>query len=188
MRDVAAQRRHPLVEAEHFVDAGSPARECAHGARAHCVDADAGGPEIVGHVFDTGIKRGLANTHDVVAGHDLLAAEVGEREDGGILGEDFPAEAADGQQAISAGLHGGAKSRAAAVGGIALEVFQRGVGDRVHDEVERSKLLLGPVHDGGDLIVAGNIHWHEKFRVWLRVGELGHAAAISLAFVVGPVG
>ena len=58
----------------------------------------------------------------------------------------------------------------------------------MNDEVERSEFLLGPIDDGRDLGVVGDIHRYEEFRVGLGIGDLGDAAAVSLAFVVGTVG
>jgi hypothetical protein len=123
-----------------------------------------------------------------VALHHLFAAEVGECEDRGILGEDAAGEASHGQEAVGARLHGDAEALAAAVGGVALEIFHGGVGDRVDEEVDRAELLLRPVHDGGDLVVARHVHRHEELGAGLGVGELGDTAAVPLPLVVRPVG
>ena len=58
----------------------------------------------------------------------------------------------------------------------------------MEQEVDRAELLLRPVHDAGDLVVARHVHGHEELGVGLGVGEQGDAAAIPLPFVVGAVG
>ena len=177
-----------LVEAEHFVDAGATAGERPQRPRAHGIDANPGRPEVVGHVLHTRIEGRLADAHDVVAGDDLLAAEVGEGQNGAVGGEDPAGEAADGKEAVGAGLHRHPEALTAAVGRLSLEILHRGVGDRVDEEVDRAELLLGPLHNRGDLFVAAGIHRHEELRVWLRVGEHRDTAPVPLPLVVGAVG
>ena len=75
--DVAAQRRFlrgvfaQLVEARY-----ARGTERAQRAGAEAVDADIPSAEIPGQIADAVFEGRLADAHHVVAGHDLLAAEV----------------------------------------------------------------------------------------------------------------
>jgi hypothetical protein len=58
----------------------------------------------------------------------------------------------------------------------------------MNEKVDRAELLPGAVDDGGDLVVAGDVHRNQERGIGFRVGEQGDPAAVSLPLVVGPVG
>ena len=89
VRDIAAQRGHRFVQAEHFVDAGAAAGDGLQRAGAERVDAHARGAQVVRQVLHDRIERRLADAHHVVARHRPLAAEIGERQNAGTFAEQW---------------------------------------------------------------------------------------------------
>ena len=55
-------------------------------------------------------------------------------------------------------------------------------------EIDFAELVAGSLHEGANVFILASVERNEEFGARLRVGQLGHAAAIPLAFVVRPVG
>ncbi len=58
----------------------------------------------------------------------------------------------------------------------------------MEQKIDLAEFIAGSLHHGANIFILGHVERHEKLGVFLRIGQLGHAAAIPLPLVVGPVG
>jgi len=186
--DVTPQGGHVFVHGQHFFDAGGAAREGSDGAGGDGVDADIQWAHVEGEVADGGVEGGFADPHDVVTGDALFAAEVGHRRDGAAGVEEVAGGGGDGDQGVDADIHRQFETGPAGEDGVAGEVIAVGEGDRMEQEVDLAEFFFGRLHHRVDVFVLLGVHGDEEGGPFVMVGQLGDAAAIPLAFVIGSVG
>ena len=78
---------------QHVIDAAAgtsrangTGTEGFHWAGTNCIDANPARTKFVGRIAHGGLKGGLAQTHQVVASHDFLAAVVTQGHDAAAIG------------------------------------------------------------------------------------------------------
>src|SRR5579871_6672715 len=159
--DVPTQGSHPFVELEHLVEVAHRGRaERLDRAGAQTIHAKAVWTKLVSQVFNAAIQGRFADSHDVVAGDDLLSSEVGQREDVSSLDQDLARSMGNRQQAVNADVH--RSQEAGTTDGVrwAFEVLDGSVSDRVQHKIDLAVEFFGfiedPVEVGVDLDVAGS--------------------------------
>ena len=164
-RDVAAQRRHRRVQLHHLIEVTDSRRtERLERSRAERVDSETHRAEFVSGIRHRTFQCGLANTHDVVAGDDFLAAQIRQRQDAAAWSENRSRAVHDGQQAVDADLHRHFEAVAAARDGQSLEVVDRSIRHRVQHKVDGPELFL---RDGENVVEVGvilHVAGDEEFR------------------------
>ena len=121
------------------------------------------GPEVVGEVAHGRLERGLRHAHHVVALHDPLAAEVGQRDDAGLPPlHERQRGACDPHQGIGADVEGDLEVLARCVGKHPIERLARRERQRVDEEIEVADRLAESSHSASIWSSFATSHWSEE--------------------------
>ena len=141
--------------------------------------------EVEREIADAGLEGGLGDAHDVVPRDGAEGAEVGHREDGGVVAHDGERRASDGREGEDADVHRYMEAFTRGLVEGAAEIFPVGEGYGVDEDVDRAEVLPDFRHDVGDRFVAGDVALFDEVAADGRRQGL-HAALEDLAGVAEP--
>ena len=189
-RDISGHRSNVLVHLHHFTNARSNTGDRFYGAGTECVDSNALRAKIVSHVTHGCFQGRFANSHHVVARHDLFATEIAHAQNRCAVVQDWFGGVADGDQAVGADVHRHFETVSAGLDRVAIQIVGRRESQRVQQEVNFAKLVAGGFHDRRDIVVTLHIHRNKKLGL-VSVRELADrffdSALVALFFVVGTI-
>ena len=133
------------------------------GASADGVDADALGAKIARQVAHRGLKSGLGNTHDVVAGDNLGGAMIGHGQHRRTFVQQGFKGATNAGERVGRNVQRKAKTLARGVYKAAAQVFAVGKGHGVHKNIQVAPLFLYQISGSLNLRIVAHVTLKGKF-------------------------
>ncbi len=156
------KRGHVLVHREHLGGPGRRTGQRFQGARTERIDARCPRPQVKGQVAHRRLQRRFADSHHVVPGHALLAAEIRHRQNRRTRTQVRQGAMSHGDQAVDADIHRQLETVPAGLDRIPAQILAIGKSNRMQQEIDLVELLVRRPHDIRDLPVALRIQGQEE--------------------------